>query len=354
MLPETQALGEVVYDDPARPWRGHYRQDESGRGRGDDDAPARRDSAGGRAGGTAPTPYSCLGDTSGSEQFRGTKHTNMGRLEKAGGRLVVSVRHFPDGSMRGSISSRGNGGSSSGATRAPESRSPEQEAANRRRSARRARNKLVDMARAIDATRMLTFTIGGDRLPSPVLFKSMVTEWWRDYGVALGLPAAQVNSAELGKRTKRIHVHAGCPDFGWVDYRRIYGSWSRYCEARGYHHPLGHRVHVGEIDGSHQRFSDAANCARYLAKYIGKDFDGGTGEHAYSASDAAVLGDPTVYYRVGSYADALRSLGVTDLFQCQDLYLVEDTWAAVAGRVACLLFDVRPPGQSVLQASGVV
>ena len=316
----------MVYDDPSKPWLGRYEAAEA--------APA-----GGAQG--VEAPYPCSGDTSGSVQLTSAARPKQEALSGGGGQLVVTVRHFADGSSRGSVTRTGGSGGGEAWSDKDEGL---RDRLNVRRSARRARNQLIDTARTIEARRMLTFTFAGDHTPDGVEAKRLVLEWWRDYGVELGLPEGVVTSAEQGGRHKRLHVHAGCGDFGWVDYRRIYGSWSRFLTARGYHHPMGHRVHVGEGNGYAERFSSGRDCGFYLAKYVGKAFEAGTrrkGEHHYSASEAAALGPAAIYRGVGSFWDALRDIGMRDLGDFLDLYIVTDKDAG--GAVRCVLFDLEPP-----------
>ena len=252
------------------------------------------------------------------------RHTSSPRGILLGAFMVnVTVYHYPDGSMTGSVVRCSDlaDTSQSLAPRLPSRYSQlataEQQAENEQRSRRRSIAQLKRHIRAHNLRRLLTFTNGasGQGWGGPSEALDTVMRWLRSTeGRAFFRGSPVVLIAERGARGGRWHVHAAIKSGFWLPYAAIIASWSSHMERAGYHSQTGtHRFHAGDERGEHKGgFSSARWCARYMAKYVTKSLglEMRAGVHRYRAINSPA--PEAVRFRADTARLALDTLGVRD------------------------------------------
>jgi hypothetical protein len=147
---------------------------------------------------------------------------------------------------------------------------------SRAEAARRARGKLRRYCAANGLNRLGTLTYAGDGCHDPRGFRRDLASFFRTLRMALGGEAfAYAWVPEWHKQGHGLHAHFAVGQY--IAKGKIESAWGR-----------GH-VHIkllGDLPvGSGER-DEARVAARYLSKYIGKDFDGHEhGLHRYDVAE---------------------------------------------------------------------
>jgi len=147
---------------------------------------------------------------------------------------------------------------------------------SRAEAARRARGRLRRYCAANGLNRLGTLTYAGAGCHDPRWFRTDVAEFFRDLRGSLGgAPLAYAWVPEWHKSGHGLHAHFAVGR--WIDRKHIEAAW-----GRGF---ISIKL-LGDLPVGSGAREEARVAARYLAKYVGKDFDGhDAGLHRYDVAE---------------------------------------------------------------------
>lgn len=213
------------------------------------------------------------------------------------------------GSFVSSVATVDRGGSSGGGD-------PDRSAAE---AARRARGQLRRYCAANGLNRLGTLTYAGDGCHDPRQFRGDLAEFFRSLRRLLGgEPFAYAWVPEWHKSGHGLHAHFAVGRF--VARGLIEQAW-----GRGF-------VHIkllGDLPVGTTAWGEARVAARYLSKYVGKDFARHeAGLHRYDVAqgfqpDAVVVAGPTVGVALRAACEVMGGAKPAHLWESRN----EDDWA---------------------------